>query len=466
MGVFAWRGHRSVVRVGLMSVVVAAAAVAVAVTVALAAWSPSTVLTTRGASPTVAGNGHDLTVAAWYLERAHSATVVVRVSQDGGRDWGADQALGGATEANGGAGAQVRVAVGADGRIVVVWQHLQRGHVAVMRALAGPGGRFGAPRVLSASGLDALDPDVAVDRSGEAVVVWVTEHGLVRAVLGPGGKLLSRRLIPGSTGAFEPVIAVSPDGDRLYGWVETGTGCDTCVVAARENVDGLLEPAQILSSPDGGYSADVPQVALGPHQRATVVWEEEIPSSSSSGIIQATSAPWGGQFSHPQQLSPTTPTSILGGGGFGARGIGVDAAGRVSAVWVQTPPGDQGTSLVRVATTGPSGRFDAARTLQREHGTLTYERPAIAVAQGGMILATWTVLEGVGSGSDGPPEVVGVWGAVSTRSRRGFAAPTKLSGPNGDQSAVAATSHNGAGLATFSDSASGLGPVDTSRWAP
>jgi hypothetical protein len=419
-------------------------------------------LTAYGSLPTVAGDAQGETVAAWYDERGNSTRVVVRVSLDGGRSWGPDQMLGGATSGDpGGAPTQVRAGVSADGKIAVVWPRRRGGNMAVMIAEAGSSGRFGASHVLSAPGLGGFDPDVAVAASGEAVVVWVTGRGFERALVRPGGKLASRRVVPQSAGAYEPTVAVDPRGDRVFAWILNGSACDACTFVARESAAGALTPPQSVSSTNPADSAELPQAALSRSRRATVVWEERY--GGASAVIEASSAAWGSRFSAPQQLSPTGSEAILGGGGGGSRGVGVDASGRVSAVWVEVPVSGRGNSRVRVATTSAFGRFRAPRTLQHERGTLTYERPAIAVALGGRILATWTLFNQDPAGSQRGD---GIWGAVGTSGTHGFSAPTKLSGPNGDQSAVVATSRAGAGVAVYSASESGLGKVDASQWAP
>jgi hypothetical protein len=293
-------------------------------------------------------------------------------------------------------------------------------------------------------------------------VVWTTNSGFERAVLGHRSARVARRLLPGSAGAYEPTVAVDRRGDRLYAWISGGVVCEACAVAARETPRGALTRPQILSSTRTSDQADLAQAAITPGRRSTVVWMETAPGNQ--GVVEATSAAWGHRFIAPQTLSPRGSEAILGGGGGGSRGIGVAGSGRVSAIWVEVPPGGTagGPSRVRVATTGPSGRFDPARTLQHAHGVFTYERPAIAVAPGGRILATWTRYSDPGESQRG----VGVWGAVSAGGHGGFQAPIRLSGVNGDASAVAATTSAGAGVAIFSASASGAGAVDSSLWMP
>jgi hypothetical protein len=172
-------------------------------------------------------------------------------------------------------------------------------------------------------------------------------------------------------------------------------------------------------------------------------------------VIKAVSAAWGRRFGAAQQLSSTGRVAILGGGS-GARGVGVDDAGHVSAIWVEDQPlGVAGVSLVRGATS-TNGRFGAPRTLERLFGANAFERPAIAVAPTGCAIATWSELTSSGSSS--------VWGADSSRYGHPFSRSVRLSRPGGDQSAVATVSADGAGVAVWVQGPFG-GSVQAARWS-
>jgi hypothetical protein len=169
----------------------------------------------------------------------------------------------------------------------------------------------------------------------------------------------------------------------------------------------------------------------------------------------ANTAAWGRKFGQAEQLSKTGVLSILGGGAAGSRGVGVDAQGRVSAIWVEVPvPGFSGTSRVRVGTSNASGDFALPTTLQTANDPFTYERPAIGVAEGGGMIATWTRYANEGQ----------VWGASAPGPRQ-FRGPVRLSPPLGDSSAAATTSASGDGVAVWGVGQS-TGSVQAVRFVP
>jgi hypothetical protein len=196
---------------------------------------------------------------------------------------------------------------------------------------------------------------------------------------------------------------------------------------------------------------------MAPNGRGTVVWEQ---ATGNSGFIWAASASMGGRFGSGQRLSPSGRIGILGGGGAGSRGVGVDNAGRASAIWLDDPSGlGPGTSRVRVATSNTAGRFGAVRTLQTVSGGTTLERGGIAVAPRGGAFAVWAHI------SSGASTASSVWGSATAGLGRPFNRPKRLSGPFGDHSAVAATSTPGAGVAVWSDGLR-IGRVSASYWSP
>ena len=423
-----------------------------------AAWYYPETLTGAGAKatfPTVASNGSGDVVVAWYRIRGNAVRIEARTSRNGGRTWGPRQDLGpGLIALGGNRPGLIRVAVGRGGMAVVTWQQRAGSSQRVVAATARRGARFGRVRVLSAPGVAALYPDVAVAASGRAAVVWVTPKQVQRVLISPNGAVGRRRTVAPDAGADEPTVAADPRGDLVFAWVEQTQTVPprTPVLAARESARGAVTSPQKLS-PDG---ADLPQAVIAPNGRATVAWESG--PGVATPVVLASSAPWGRRFGAPQRLSQPGPLAILGGGGSGSRGLAVDATGRVSAIWVEVPAnGGPGTSRVRVASSAANGRFRSARTLAAVTGKSSYERPAIAAAPGGAVLAAWTILNGV------KPSFV--WGTATTRAGGPFAHATRLSGSLGDGAVVAATSPRGAGLAIWEQGSSG-GSVKSSLWAP
>lgn len=422
---------------------------------ALAAWSAPVTLTSNHASfPTVASNARGNVVVAWYRLRASGDQAVARTSTNGGRSWGPAQLLGPAVLAiSDNAPAPIRAAVAANGQAVVTWGQKHGGGERIVAAMARRGTRFGRARVLSGSARFAFAPDVAIDASGRAAVVWVTLDQVRRSLLFGAGQVRGPRVVANAPNPNLPSVASDARGDLLFAWTQaTATPPPrTPLFTARESARGAVIAPQELSA----NGADLPLAALAPNGRGIVAWEQA--NGVAEPVIDAVSAPWGRRFGRPQQLSRTGALAILGGGASGSRGLGVDSAGHVSAIWAEDPPpGHSGAAFVRVASTDSRGRFGAPRTLQRVVGETPYERPAIGVAPAGCALATWTEVT--------PSLSSFVWGAASSRYGHPFSGPIRLSRPGGDQSAVAAVSANGAGVAVWDEGQFG-GPVRAASWS-
>jgi hypothetical protein len=414
-------------------------------------------LTARGEQavfPTVAADRRGDVIVAWYrIRQGVGEQAVVRTSTNSGRSWRPQQVLGPAVVAiSDNPPAPIRAAVAANGEIAVTWGQAHGRGERVVAAMARRGARFGRVRVLSGAAAFAFEPDVAIDATGRAAVIWVTPGGVRRSLLFGGGRASGPRVVANGANPDAPSVASDPRGDLLFAWTET-TRRDpprTPTLAARESARGAVIGPQQLA-PDG---TDLPLAAMAPDGRGTVAWEQA--GGVVQPVIKAVSAPWGRRFGAAQQLSSTGPMAILGGGGSGSRGLGVDDAGHVSVIWVEDPlSGAGGASLVRVAAS-TNGRFGAPRTLQRISGANTLERPAIAVAPAGCAIATWTELT-----SSGPSFV---WGADSSRYGHPFGRAVRLSGRTGDQSAVATVSADGDGIAVWLQGHLG-GSVRAARWS-
>ena len=454
------RGHATSRRSGIVVVIVAAAAALLAGP-ALAAWSRAVSLTKPGAQtgfPTVASNGRGVAVVAWYRIVGNADQMVARTSTDSGRTWGPRQLLGRAVVAQGGGRpAEVHAAVAANGTAAVVWQQPTGPNKhRVVGALARRGARFGPVRVLSGPEPVAGYPDVAFDGSGRAVVVWITPNQVQRVAVSANGTMSPRRVIATGRIPDEPVVAVNPRGERVFAWIQsTLDAIHFYIWVAREGADGRLTPPQRLAHRSQGQ-IPLPQAAIAPGGRSTVVYEQAI---ADTDVVWATSALPGRRFGPGQRLSHPGRFAILGGGGSGGRGVGVDAAGRVNAIWEETPPpGTTGSSFVRVGTANPAGRFGAPRTVQAVTGQDTFERPAIGIAPGGGVVAAWAELLGGLSGR------ARVFGSAAGGPGRPFSPAKLLSGAHDDFPAAAATAQGGAGVAVWEHGASGV--VTAARWSP
>src|SRR5436189_23991 len=130
------------------------------------------------------------------------------------------------------------------------------------------------PEDLSLSGHNAGNPQVAVDGSGNAVVVWSRFDGVnsrvQERVRTPQGALsATQTLSAAGQDGIKPQVAVDTGGDAVVTW-ERSDGTNARVQARARDAGGGLSAVQTLS--DSGQHANTPQVGVDSSGNAVVVW--------------------------------------------------------------------------------------------------------------------------------------------------------------------------------------------------
>lgn len=235
--------------------------------------------------------------AVWSAEAGGEFRVFARrIAADGDR--GPVQQL----SASGADALAPQVAVGPDGTAVVAWTRWDGANFRIQERRIDPGGSpEEATRTLSGSGQDAADPQLDVGPDGTATIVWRRFDGFhpliqVRRIAPDGtSEESSQRLSESGQDAVEPDVAVGPDGTATVVWSRFD-GERSVVQERRVDPDGTLTTTAGLST--AGQNAIEPQVELGPGGEATVVWTR---FDGSNWIVQgrridAAGAPAGGAF--------------------------------------------------------------------------------------------------------------------------------------------------------------------------
>jgi hypothetical protein len=229
-----------------------------------------------------------------------------------------------------GVGSTPQVAVDRDGTTVVVWVDQAAGRVLASQAPAG--GAFGAPVVLSGTGR-ARDPQVTISEAGTAIAAWVETTGAgnaVRAAVRPrsGGFGPSTEVADATQRAFSPRLLATSAGEVLLAWVNTTTttgfgGGRGIVRLQRLGATGAPVGARIRLSPDGVRSRE-PVLAHDGVGSAHVAW---LAFRNGTNTIQARRLAPGGIRGPVRTLSRgavvDSPPPALAG-----------AAGRAVAAWV------------------------------------------------------------------------------------------------------------------------------------
>jgi len=135
------------------------------------------------------------------------------------------------------------LAVDPSGNVLAVWTRFDGSNGRIQAAYKPAAGTFGVPATVSASGGDASAPDVSIDNSGNAIVVWQRSDGTnlrVQAAIrspGSGGTFgaISTLSAPGQDG-FEPKAAAGPSTDNNAAVVWTRSdGTNLRVQSARRS---------------------------------------------------------------------------------------------------------------------------------------------------------------------------------------------------------------------------------------
>jgi len=197
------------------------------------------------------------------------------------------------------------------------------------------GGGWGTAEIIEYSNAgSALHPQVAIDASGNAFVVWKQQDGSSQNVWsnrffdtfnGWGGGWGTAMLLETSDGVADmPQVAVNASGNAIAVWSQSGS------IWARRYTDGLgWRDATLIEV--GSVNVISPQVAINASGNAIAVWQQHYGSRSDI---------WAKHYS-PGYLGigGSWDTAVLidnsEGPAWGSPQVAIDASGNAIAVWGQ-----------------------------------------------------------------------------------------------------------------------------------
>jgi hypothetical protein len=204
-------------------------------------------------------------VAAWLAENNEEDFIVKASTRTGGGEFTSPVELSTA----GDSATSPNVTVNPSGAATVVWQ---RGAPAEVQASnMPPGGAFGPPADLSAPGQDALFPEVAMGGAGDGVVVWKRSDGanfIAQAAGYDANPPQVRGLsLPAGATVGEPV-AISADGFDVWGIATTefdfgdGTSAAGNPVSHAYGSPGVYQVTVTVRDPAGGTATASGSIAI------------------------------------------------------------------------------------------------------------------------------------------------------------------------------------------------------------
>ncbi len=286
-----------------------------------------------------------------------------------------------------------RVAMDGAGSAVAVWTQAERDPVGggialrVFASRAGKGGNWGKPVQLSNPALNgAMDPDVAVDPAGNAVVVWVEcdfsgdAGGVYASVAKEAGAFGPATFV--GTGGFPSVVA-TPGGTAVAAWWKQG---EWTIQASRYASGTWGTPVTVG---DGGHGGQAPQLASDARGNVVAVWDSFTypPGGIPVGIIFAAHCDvetfgWG------------PPVSLSGDAAYvyGPR-LAMDGRGNAFAVWYGRSTSDGNNfSLFSSNYDSQSGSW-TGHTITSGGGSIA----DVACDPDGNAVALWTRWESAGA---------------------------------------------------------------------
>ncbi len=217
----------------------------------------------RGARPSTAV-GRRVFVLACLSLAASAAAAAATVSYSG------PQTLSSAGED----AALPQVAIDGSGRATIVWRRSDGSNDRIQSVRLAADGTRETIRTLSAAGEDASSPQLAIDGADRATVIWRRSDGSNERVqsvrLSANGQPQAvQTLSAAGKSALRPQVAID-DSDRPTITWERSDGSNARIEAVRLAADGTPGAVQPLS--DAGQNARDPQVAIDGSDRATIIW--------------------------------------------------------------------------------------------------------------------------------------------------------------------------------------------------
>ncbi len=229
---------------------------------------------------------------------------------------------------------------------------------------APAGGAWTTTVPLSASGWNGQDsPTVAVDRQGDALMVWAACDGAAsgcyhqvqarrRTAAGALGPILT--LSPLGSSSAWPQVASDDDGDSMVVWEQDGR-----VVGRRISSAGALGTLRTLSSTSAGN----PSVVIDPLGRALAVWSEMDAGFRTVGRFIYGDGTVGAEFT-------------LGSGAADQPAVGIDRTGNAVVAWTE------GIDRV-VARRVKPGVLGARTVFTSTYSNVSYGRVSVGVDRDG-----------------------------------------------------------------------------------
>lgn len=219
-----------------------------------------------------------------------------------------------------------QVAMDGAGGAMAVWYQPNNGKSSIWASRRTPGGGWEAPQAISRYDQHAGNPQVAMDRNGNAMAVWTQWEGTSnniwanRYVKG-GGWETAKLIDTASYDAYLPQVAMDQSGNAIAVWYQSN-GTAYHIQAARYAAATGWDP--VIRTLDASEQGAVnPQLAMAPGGNAMVLWQQtDAAGASIRAARYVTGSGW-------ETATAITPPSDQ----YGEHKLAMDGSGNAVAVW-------------------------------------------------------------------------------------------------------------------------------------
>jgi hypothetical protein len=286
--------------------------------------------------------------------------------------------------------AELQTAIDTNGTGVVAWIQSTPAGQSVQAATLQPGqAPIIAQLIVYPASLEVLNLSVGFDGSHHPVVTWSSAP---ETAPGPGTIGVARG---NGQGAFAPAVQtqidtaalaglqtfVTSDGGLLAFWYTPGFGSGTGPQTVRFSQAGATGPFSAPQTLVTGVASGLPTFAANASGRAAVLFPLTSGNGTSLRVILRTSGgTWGG-------VRPIGPS---GARRIGATGVGVDATGRVVALWDDAPASSNTPVRVLAArSSSGSNPLNTYNQVAQRKGDQRCNTPKLVVSSSGDGLGSW-----------------------------------------------------------------------------
>jgi hypothetical protein len=327
-------------------------------------------------APQIAMNASGLMVAVW--EQADGMTTSIYANQYvPGFGWGQAQVI----ETLFGDAHSPQVAMDINGNATVVWYQFDGTAYSIYTNRYVPGTGWGAAALIEAAAGNAFNPQVAVDANGNAMAVWYQYAGgyysiyANRYVIGTGWGAAA--LTEAANGyAADPQVVMDRNGNAIAVWRQHDGTANSIYYNRYVLGTGWGAAGTLLEATNG--SADRPQVSIDDNGNAIFVWEQFDGTANSI---------YANRYVNGVGVGAAAAIEAAAGPARTAQ-VCMDANGNAFAVWSQ----NDGTNWKTYANRYIAGSGWGAATLIQS-GTGQASNPQVAADAFGNAVAVWEQVE-------------------------------------------------------------------------